>query len=134
MISKRIAVASALGNAEAIKEQLPGRDRSERQCGGVRVIERGGLMTGDALVDDAVLGIGAGAGDGAGVKHGVAGLEQRDGRADGLDRPDGIPTEQARRVAEQPARTLVSTGFTAMARIFTSRSCGPGSGFGNSVS
>ena len=48
------------GNAEAVEEQLPGRNGGKRQGGGFGKGKRVGLVSGEALIDEMELTVGAG--------------------------------------------------------------------------
>jgi len=73
---------------------------------------------------------------GAGVEHVVTGLEQRHFTADGLDHTSHVPAEHLGGAVSGATfwRTLVSTGLTEMALTSTSRSRGPATGSGSSMS
>ncbi len=83
----------AKGDAEAVEEQLPGGDGGKRQGGGLGKGERAGLGSGEALIDQMEFAVGAGTEDGAGVEDFVAGLEESDVGADGLDDAGAIEAE-----------------------------------------
>ena len=84
-----------------------------------------GLAADDAFVDQVEFRIGAGADDGAGVEHFVAGLEQGYLRPDRIDHAGGVVAQHLGRLAgtwRARMRTLVSTGLTDTALTATRRS------------
>ena len=72
------------------------KETGKGQRGGFGETERLGLARHDALVDQLEFGVAAGAGDVAGVVHLVAGAEQGDVAAGGLDDARGVPAEDPR--------------------------------------
>jgi len=88
-----LAGAFTLAQAHALEQQFPGGDRRQRQGRRLGMVEGLGFAADDALIDDVQLAVGAGAPDGAGVEHVVAGLKQGDAAADRLDRAGGVPAE-----------------------------------------
>ncbi len=62
-------------NAQAVEEQLPCGDGGERQSSGFGEGERARLVSGEALIDEMELAVGARAVDGSGVEDLIAGLE-----------------------------------------------------------
>ncbi len=88
---KRARIDALAGHgAQAVEQQFPGGDRGQRQRRGLREGQRLGLVADDPLIDQVKFRIGALAQDRAGVKHLVAGLEQRDVRADRVDHAGGV--------------------------------------------
>ena len=83
---------------EPVEERLPGGDRSQRHGRRLCEIEGARLVPDDAFIDQMPLRIGARARPGAGVVDLVAGLEERNSRADRFDHAGGIETEHARHI------------------------------------
>src|SRR5690606_17100033 len=77
--------------------QFPGRDRGQRQRGGLRELQRLRLVSDDARVDPLVFGVAARAGDVAGVVDLVARLETGDLVADGFDHAGRVEPQHFRR-------------------------------------
>jgi hypothetical protein len=80
-------------HAEAVEQQFPGGDGGQRQGRGLRVVEAFRRARGDALVDHVQLGVGAGAGDRAGVVDAVANRETLHVSTDGFDRAYCVPAQ-----------------------------------------
>jgi len=100
----RLSLVGTLAiDAETVEESLIGGDRRQRQRCGFGKTEALRLESDNALIDQLELRIGTRAGKVAGVIDFIAGLEQRDLRADGLDNSAGIP-------AKARARTCRPTG------------------------
>ncbi|MNJ47899.1 hypothetical protein D3C77_430740 [compost metagenome] len=86
-------VVSAFSNLQAFKQQLPGGDCGQRQRGGFGKTQALGHMADDALIDDMQFAVAPGTGNGAGVEHLVAWLEQGDITAHRLDHTGHIPAQ-----------------------------------------
>jgi hypothetical protein len=91
---QRFALAAALAvERHALEQQLPRRERGQRQgCRG-RGVDGPRRVTGQPRVDQMELRIAAGAGHVAGVIHAIAWLEATDGCADCLDRAGRVVAE-----------------------------------------
>ena len=88
---KRARIDALSGHrAEAVEQQLPRRDRGQRQGCGLRERQRLRLAADDALVDQMKLRIGALALDRAGIENLIARLEQRDLGTDRIDDAGGV--------------------------------------------
>ena len=77
-------------DVQPIEERFPCGQAGEGQRRAGGGIELGRPAADDALVNELVVGIGAGASDVAGVVDGIAHLKEGDGVTDGLDRARGI--------------------------------------------
>jgi hypothetical protein len=92
----RAAVLARRIDLHAVEVRFPRGDRGERNRGRLREVQRLGLLGDDPLVDELQLAVRAGPRDVAGVVDLVAGLEERDLRADRGDRARGVVAEHAR--------------------------------------
>ncbi|MNQ69315.1 hypothetical protein D3C85_839040 [compost metagenome] len=86
-------ISLAFAYLQALEQQFPSRNGSQWQGGGLGESQACGHVPDNPLIDHMQLAIGASAGDGAGVEHLVARLEQADFAAHGLDHASNIPAQ-----------------------------------------
>ena len=86
-------IGRALGNLQAFEQQFPGGDGGQRQGCSFGERQAARHMANDAFIDQVQFAIGAGTVDGAGIEHPVAGLEQSDFAAHGLDDAGRVPAQ-----------------------------------------
>ncbi len=91
--------ALAFHQLQALEQQLPGGDGGQRQCGGLGEAQSPRFASDDALVHQMAFAVAAGAGDGAGVEHLVADLEQADFAAHPDDHTGDVPAQHLRLTA-----------------------------------
>lgn len=84
---------NGLGHVQPVEQGLPGRQGRERERRRLGPIQRRGLTTDDAFVDEMQLGVRARANDRARVEDVVARLEQRGIGTGGDDDARGVPSQ-----------------------------------------
>ena len=86
-------IGFAFAHLQALEEQLPRGNGRQRQGSGFGETEGFRHMADDSLIHHVQLAVTPGAGDGAGVEHLVACLEQCHFTANGLDHAGHVPTQ-----------------------------------------